>query len=281
MLKSFKNFIVGLLPRYFFEKDTYKDNSGKGLFQRFLSIFEDDLDESISPYVDKLHELTNPHLTPEHYLKHLAAVLGYPTDITNNTEELRNFLANVTSIYKVKGTLESYRLVLSLSGLSATIIVDTPQNLRYDEELEYDSTEEYLWDTYCSPCSYYHLYYYPTSLGCLSEDNPSQIDLGESFGLVTFERLQELICWIEPLNANLKSLLRAIPICDKIDCLQEQVVDITITTHGLHDDGHEYDDNKEYDEETVLLQYQIIEDICNNCVKYVDDGYVEMGFFPC
>lgn len=48
------NFFFKHFPYYYKENDTYKDSNGKGLLERFLEIFCNEVDEEVSPYLDNL-----------------------------------------------------------------------------------------------------------------------------------------------------------------------------------------------------------------------------------
>ena len=126
------------LTDYHLENDTYKDGNDKGLLVRYLSIFGIELQNEV---VDRLENIINeldPHTASNEFLSEIAYAVGRPSDILLDIDRYRILLTQIISIYQIKGTAPSYRLLFNLLGMSVDIIEHFPDDVVYDNDIIYD-----------------------------------------------------------------------------------------------------------------------------------------------
>ena len=119
---DFEDKIFGSLPIYFKREDTNKDVNNKGTFERYLSIFSDYLNDTLFPEATDYLDIVDAQVSPSKFLTHLSDVLGNPPDIFEDEARYRKILEFATTIYKIKGTIESYEFFFAILGYNVTII---------------------------------------------------------------------------------------------------------------------------------------------------------------
>lgn len=171
-----KDKIFSTLPYYFIKNDTYRDNNGKGILQRFLEV--------IGEYFDYLIELAdnllgkgdstgiiNPVTTEDEYLNYIADYVGNPPMLFNDDKGkilYRQMLRHIVTLYHWKGTIRFYKALFKYYGLTIEIEEELPSSEnsynRYDDNgnssvLNYDY-EDLRYDDYepCLPCSVANVY---------------------------------------------------------------------------------------------------------------------------
>lgn len=157
------------LPLYFAESDTYKDGNNRGLLERYLQIFGLELDESIKPYILNYLNQVDPNTANSESLSHIAYTLGSPLDIfANDTKQFAQLLLNITTLYKIKGTIRSYELFFKLLGLDVKVVEHFDNvEVYYDSGFVYDADIEIFYDSICDTCSEYSLFFKRYNSGCL------------------------------------------------------------------------------------------------------------------
>lgn len=203
---EFKSYLFGLLPYYFKSEDSYKDNNGEGLLERYLSIFGAEIDEEVIPSIRCYLNIIDAEICEERFLTPLSDSLGNPPDVFQDVEAYRNLLSYIASFYKIKGTKESYELFFGILGYDVILdeivppfaAVEATLGDRYDlgPELQYDlDIPEFTYDQgQCEPCSQYDLTLNP---------KPGNITvITESLT----RRINETIKFNEPINAILRNL---------------------------------------------------------------------------
>lgn len=160
---AFENFIWDKLPPYYEMNDNYKDADGKGLLQRYLSIFGLELDENITTAIDGLLDQLNPQTAIDQYLTEISYSIGSPDDILGDIDSYRNLLVQAISLYQTKGTFRSYKQLFNLLGMSVTIqeLFPGPNTYDADPELVYDTEAVYDDDACSKTCIHYTLTYSP------------------------------------------------------------------------------------------------------------------------
>lgn len=182
--------LILLLPRYFKDNDSYKDSNDKGILERFLSIFGDYLKDEIQPNIDNVTDLIDVENTDPKLLNFIWELMGavpyaygvmmsnsawntYLPELPNDPSswkeiattdypraDFRNLLKYVIPIFKARGTLDFYPLLLSFYGYECTVVdesgdytnpvpsypnVEYPPeydtDLRYDDNVTYDITK--------------------------------------------------------------------------------------------------------------------------------------------
>ena len=227
---TFKNWIFTLFPRFFLENDTYVVE-GKGLFQRYLSVFGDEIDREMIPKLEGLPNLNTVLTTDAKYLAYLAWMCGNPPDLFYNATWYRKFIKYFTDIIKKKGTVEGYNLLFGLMGCSVTITEVTLDIHNYDAaSAHYDNGLKY--DSECPSCSQYDL----------DITDPSG-NLGFITGLgvnaSAYSLLMAIIKFLEPINAKLRNLTYG----------SDTIADEWVLTTGIWDDSLFWNDNKYYKDE--------------------------------
>ena len=203
---DFKTYLFELLPHYFKSEDSYKDADGKGLLERYLSIFGAHIAEEIIPEIVCYLNIIDSSVCEDRFLTPLSKSLGSPPDIFQSELEYRNLLTYIVSIYKIKGTRESYELFFNILGFDIVITEIVPVSVATVNELgtRYDSENEIRYDsdnpsfTYdlgtCEPCSQYDIELTP-KVGTFIEINNSLRN-----------RINQTISFNEPINAKLGNL---------------------------------------------------------------------------
>lgn len=154
--------LINLLPSYFKEKDTYKDSDNRGILERFLSIMGNYFKDNISPDIDNILDIIDLDFDTsslleddsrkkyEHlFLNQIWEFLGeipfgysalYRDDVQSNPwlenmdsiprAKCRRILKYAISLYKIRGTLDFYNILLSFYDLSCTLLdpSGTPNN---------------------------------------------------------------------------------------------------------------------------------------------------------
>lgn len=192
-----RDFISQQLPIYYHRNDTYKDETGKGILIRFLGMLGISVQEElIDPLENFINEL-DPETASTKFLSLLAFTVGNPIDILGTDESFRLRLTQAISLYKLKGTVKSYKLLFNLLGLEVEVIEYFPPDMYYDTGLTYDSG--LLYDN--DPCSVFCIDYRLV----ITKDGEAAILSSE-----VVEALYEAIKDIEPINANLVEMVTGI-----------------------------------------------------------------------
>ena len=204
---DFVPYLFDLLPFYFKSQDSYKDSNGKGLLERYLSIFGAHIAEEIIPEIRCYLDILDSSICDSRFLIPLSKSLGSPPDIFQSEAEYRNLLTYIVSVYKIKGTKESYELFFSILGFNVDINEIMPVSVSTIEELgtRYDSDNHPTYDgdnpnfTYdmgiCQPCSQYDLE--------LTPKPGTFLIINDSLK----KRINQTISFNEPINAKLRNLI--------------------------------------------------------------------------
>jgi len=203
---NFKTLLFEKLPYYYKSEDTYKDIYGKGLLERYLSIFGDYIDTDMVPDIEAYIALLDVTICDEKFLTHISNSLGNPPDIFKEAIGYRSLLQYIVNVYKIKGTEEAYRLYFSILGYDIILTEVTPPGFgaivslenRYDSNdlLVYDDVVGFEYDFgQCETCSEYDLELTP---------KPSNTTIVDDALLL---RINETIKFNEPINAILRNLI--------------------------------------------------------------------------
>lgn len=251
---SFRTYLFNRLPTYFKTQDSYKDVNDKGLLERFMSSLGYELDYEVVSKIECYLSIIDASVCDEKYLIHLSDVLGNPPDVFQDENIYRNLLTYIVSIYKIKGTVEAYRLFFSILGFDIEITELPPAILstEYDTGGIYDSGNPLaVYDRGgCTKCYLYDISFYPTGSGELVIDQS------------TLNKLKETIYFNQPINTRLNNLTSILNIEDSIsiNVTDEQKEKISTIIHydgvALYDDGEVYDgtfDTPETPEEMGIL----------------------------
>lgn len=241
----FKDWVFNRFPTPYRDKDTYKDSQGKGLLERYLTNFGIEYDDEMVLFIHDFMDILNVNLTPEKFLPFIGYTLGSPPtlglDVDGNNAQ-RKFLSYLVSLYKIKGTAQSYNLLFNLLGLECTIILFPKNtNKKYDTLKIYDDpTNTIQFDLSCEPCQEYSINYwnkYDDPLVPTINTIPSTI----------IDTLQSIICFVQPIDCKLKLLNHAIQFQEQYSPLQLNTITITQSEPNAYDMGFRYDSSDAMD----------------------------------
>jgi hypothetical protein len=119
----FVDYLWDLFPSYYTDKDSYKNENGKGLLERFIRAHGEELDEKIVPAIANFLDVLNPETENSKYIPHIAYQLGSPSNIFNTPSKYKDLLNKVIGIYKRKGTKQSYEDAFRLVGIKPILIM--------------------------------------------------------------------------------------------------------------------------------------------------------------
>lgn len=203
---GFKNLFKNLIPVYIRENDSYKNPDKEGLFERYMALFGESIDNEQANQIENYLNILDSSVAESKHLSHISDVLGNPPDIFKDINQYRNLLSYIVNVYKVKGTSEGYKLFFYILGFDVSVENLEPLNntLLYDEGDEYD-TEELIYDPEtCVMCSYYNIIIRQIT------GAPYSIDGN------TIQLLNNAISFNEPINAKLKSFVIVLLVEDTI-----------------------------------------------------------------
>jgi hypothetical protein len=234
-----------MLPQYFHENDSYKDNTGRGLLQRYLKTMGDELDQKLLPEIECYLRILDAQNCEPKYLNHLSDILGNPPDIFGDEDMYRNLLSYICSVYKIKGTKKAYELFFSLLGFNVELIEIPPltQESKYDlSGGKYDTgnTDSTYDQDRCKPCSYYDLTLYPK--------NQEQLVFNQDL----ISRIMAAIEFNEPINAKLRHLTFGLLATDTILTEVSDDIETIVKAGNSYDIGQLYDDLNIYDNENQI-----------------------------
>jgi len=163
----------------------------KGQLQRFNENLARDWDENLLPTIDNL--LENTFIASSAYDKfipYLEDLFGIPA-MSQDIEARRRILKNVLPMYKVKGTINSYKILFSLLGFDSVEVEKIELDGGWDNPFFTFDSDSRTFDSNpdCYPCSYYRLKLTGT--------------IALTQGLYSF--IEEVLKIIEPINAKMYS----------------------------------------------------------------------------
>ena len=290
----FNNWFFDRFPSWHKHNDTYKDNTGKGVWERFLSIFGVELDEVVMPLLRNGGDIVNPEISKDllgsilspgeevddKFLNLIAQTLAYPPhrDIYRVPENIgtevklyRNLLSMTASLIKIRGTARAIEIWGNLLGLNLTVYELNPGNSRYDV-VDWDSTEGDLlgenlitYDTACELCGSYIVV---ISLSRCGEN--SVTELTEEL----LEILRRAICYNEPINAKLGAIIPQNTFCDEISKCYDEKLTFTIITETRYDSPVRYDFQDTYDNSGE----DVVEEVISDCQEGIEFWAIEKDF---
>lgn len=188
----FKNFIFQQFPEAIKSTDTYVDNNGEGLLQRFTQIVGMEIDENFKPFLDNFLDIVDTIKADDKYLQLIGSILGYPPSFDGVNSTYRRMLAYAVAIYKIKGSSKSYEILLSLIGIVSPFITEEVpiKQYGYDQLITYDTGK--IYDSQPQYCSGYYINF--TAVADLDNPTKAKIDRIRNF--------------LEPINANFLGYIR-------------------------------------------------------------------------
>jgi len=290
----FNNWFFDRFPHWHKRNDTYKDSNGRGIWERYLSIFGQDLDEVTMPLLRNGGDIVNPEissdllgsiLTPgeqvdDKFLNLIAQTLAYPPhrNIYSNPDNIqteiklyRNLLSMTASLIKIRGTARALEIWGNLLGLNLTVYELGGLNTRYDI-VDWDSTIEDLlgehiitYDTDCELCGQYVVAISQSVCGV-----NTSVDITEEL----LEILKRAICYNEPINAKLGAIIPQTTFCDEVNKCSDEKLTFTIIKETTYDSPVRYDFQDTYDN-----YGEDVEEIVNSdCEEGIEFWAIEKDF---
>lgn len=212
---GWREWFYNKFPFFFRNNDTYINAAGEGLFRRFMVMFGEYMEEFEPDWEDYLQNTRDLDECLDDFLPSLAWDLGSPPNPLGTLVGLRRLLHYIVTIYKIKGTLESIQVLLEILGYDVEIIIEYPEDSTWDFQnqdnvndnpLEWD---DFLWDDYCHKCVHY------TILLSSNQDDPEEGDYND-ISIFDIEEIQDILDWVEPIDAVLDALVHQIVYCEEI-----------------------------------------------------------------
>lgn len=223
---NWKKWFYNKFPLYVRNNDTYIDNSGKGLFERFMGIFGEYIEDLEGDWENFLQKTRDLDECDDSLLPEIAWELGSPPNPLGDNIGLRRLLHYVVTLYKIKGTLECLQIILEILGYEVDIYVDYPDNSHWDFKDEGNTMDnpliwdDFNWDDYCHTCVPYRILIW-SSLDDQEEGDYNDINIEDLEGLL------EIISWVEPIDASLDSITHNIGYCEEaiLDLEEEAILE--------------------------------------------------------
>lgn len=233
--------LIDLLPYYYREADTYKDNNGRGILEKYLEIFGNYFGDIISD-TDSLLDINDIDKCDELYLNHLWEFTGqmpfadslridfekFKTYFSNSkdwkslssigysmilgmdyTKEKKRALVKYSiALYKIRGTRKFFEILFRLYGLECTISEDSLEEPQYDNE-DYGGNDDDYWgheDDYGGKIkNLYSKGYVNSSLDDDNKFDNTQVDRSSSCNLCRVVRFIVRTKYYDILSINSKA----------------------------------------------------------------------------
>lgn len=146
----FNTWLWNKIPYAIRKRDSYKDLSGKGIMERTLEAYGEELDENFMPFLNNFIDLFSIETMPTKFLTTKASDLGGLPTLNNDPIVFRKLLLLATQIFKIKGTEKSYQLIFNLLGYDVKIWdIEPNKKAFYDDKVSrYDDATydgDYQW----------------------------------------------------------------------------------------------------------------------------------------
>lgn len=274
-MSFFKDWLFGKLNRYYHENDSYKDEDGKGLLERYLENIGEDIDDNVIPQVDDFLNILDPTTqaaTGYKFLNYISYTLGSPPDIflgdPAENAKYAKLVNHIISIYKIKGTKKSYELFFALLGYSISVIeypLTPPTTL--DSGLKLDDGNKL--DAGCEPCAEYSIISEASLISgsCGPSNNPV---LDPSL----YPTMILVVKFLEPINAKLRSIISGGIICEDVNyCFREDITFELLDTGAL-DVNLTLDSGDTLDQSTVVSTSTITEFCSSSQTDFIESSIV-------
>lgn len=187
---NLKELVFSLFGGYEKAVDSYKDEEGRGILERFNRICAEEFDTYFQPAIDgMLDNLLVPDLAYVKFVPYLEDLLGSPPVLKNTVAFRRKILKNIIQLYKIKGTNTAYKILFGMLGFTTVTIVETYPSSSLDSDFTMDDPGR-RWDGGCQPCSNFTI-----DLAGDVTINPGLVD-----------GIYNIIDFNKPINARLKGI---------------------------------------------------------------------------
>lgn len=190
-----KDYLLGLVPDYIREEDSYKDAQQKGFIVRFLEIFGEELDEQFIDYIDNFDiNSLNVETVPTNLLDYFEDLQGDIKNFGKSEVVRRNIIKSIISIYRLKGTRESVEAILAIRGYKVNALTEevSTQYVHDGAGVNYDAAGV-QYDAFCGAC---------TTIDVTLDKNFAGSISAEELGII-----DQLLLLVLPINTNINTLV--------------------------------------------------------------------------
>lgn len=233
-----------LMSSYIIENDSYKDENSEGLLQRVVKTMGEELDDNTVQFLQDFSDNLTPLLASDNLRTHLAYTVGRIPHKGFTEDQYKYLLACAVTIYKWKGTTNSYKALFILLGYFVEIFIDPTEDVLYDSGFEYDT--DILYDTYCETCVPYYILIAP-----LNQIIVGWTDISDEDKAALLEFIESFKCWLEPINADFQGLIETYFVKEVASPQITEDGVATLDHYTAYDDGLLYDDGETYDDITT------------------------------
>lgn len=170
--------------------DSYKDDQGRGIWERYFLALAQDFDVNFWPLVENFLDNTIvPDTVMDRFIAYLEEQLGNDVKLYDDIDKRRRLLAFIIRLYQVKGTARSYEILLKTMGFDGVVIEEHTGASTLDSDVTLDDVFRTL-DSAESGSTEYSLYL--TGSFTLTQDDRT--------------RIRKIVKFCEPITASLRDI---------------------------------------------------------------------------
>lgn len=175
--------------------DSYKNNQGKGLLERYNECIGADIDNELKPLIDNLLiNILPPATALGRYVPFLESGLGFKRRTNNlyfsqNIQVRREILEVIDKLDGIRGTSTAYDILFAMLGMSSTTITEYPAGYGFDSHVTFDDDDR-TFDSMCPSCSDYSI------------DLTGSLTINQQI----LDAITSIITYNQPINARLRDI---------------------------------------------------------------------------
>ena len=184
---SLKNIIFGLFGVEAKLNDTYKDQNGKGIWERYNESVAEYYDESVDPLIVNIFEnVLLPNTMFVRFLDIQIEALGNLPVISDDPAIKRKVIQYFNILGTIKGTLKSFEMLFSFIGITVDDVIDVDSGFTFDDDNATFDDPVRTFDSGNPCCGTYELN--------LSGNDPIDDDLENSINIINN--------YLKPINSE-------------------------------------------------------------------------------
>jgi len=197
------NLFNSFFEPYHKSQDTYRDSNGKGLFERYIEIFQDEITQNIIPEGENFLDKHDALGTPERFLWVISEQFGNPPELLSSGSVFkdrynRGLLNYYVSLRKLKGTYEGIRMIFAYLGYIVSINEKLETEFYYDSldigKIHHRYDDGHYYDSPIADFGTYDVSILFTHEGALPVDD------------TLISKIYPIIRWMEPIDMRLKTI---------------------------------------------------------------------------
>lgn len=138
---NIKDYLLNIIPVGLLHRDSYVDSNGKGLFQRTIESFGDELDTGVLVKLGNLENQFDVDQVDDNLFDSFVNSIGYLPDFFNDKPTHKSLIKYIQLLYSNKGKLTVVEYLLNILGIDATITNDIQYSNKYDTGLLRDDSK--------------------------------------------------------------------------------------------------------------------------------------------